>query len=1016
MFKSSRGRCARTTSKKCRKKKRQSCSCSRRARRCRTLEGLEPRCLLAGAVPSGISPFTDSEQLLGSHNSRAVALGDLDGDGDLDAFVANSNQHGNRVWLNQAGQFTDSGQVLGSQNSNDVALGDIDGDGDLDAFVANDLNANRVWLNHDGVFHDSGQFLGGQHSNSVALGDLDGDGDLDAIVANYRHPNRIWFREGGVFVDSGQHLGDHQSRSVSLGDLDGDGDLDAFFANYAEENRVWLNDAGSFQDSGQLLGEGNSWDVSLGDLDGDGDLDAFVANALQGNRIWFNQGGAFSDSGQSLGNHSSFGAALGDLDADGDLDAVVANLRGNRVWRNEEGVFVDNGHSLGNHSTFDVALGDVDADGDLDVFAANYYRSYHNRVWLGAEDSLLSIEPLDAQRPEGDTGTTAFTFVVHRRGSRHGAMSVEYSVSGSGMIPADKEDFGGTLPAGHIEFADGQTSVPLSVTVSGDAALEPPEQFTVRLSNPTASSAQIVQAAATGVIGNDDGALPLFVTSLAPSRSGFALTFSRPFQLPRFDGRGSESSQLGTTSVVLRGASSGVVAGTVVTQPNRQEIVFIRTGGILEPDEYTVTIRSDPHGFVDDENGSLDGDGDAIPGGDFVKHFTVHPLGDNVKVLSIPDFVRGAGQQANIPANATIGIPVTVSDVGGVRMISATIQPKNGLLELSSASLGDNMPAGARVDLSRDSDVPNKWRLQFSSEQPLPPGERVIAYLQARVPSELASQFYSSNELIDVEVEAISDGGDVSYPAIGDDALHVAAFFGDLSGDGRVNAIDASRLARFAAQADSGFPAFPLTDPMVIADITGNGRINASDASHIARFAAIIPIWQIPPLPAGQVISPARQETATAARRMPPITAASAQLIVDSHTASSSLPLTATLEQPLHESTVSLQSFVMHSGPSGQPIEPEEAIAVPTNPSLPAQLVQATVAESSQALVGLPDLIPVWQLPATASPASAPPEDTRRALGLTFSFGAAVGDLDGPDALDALAADFAQGTALFKPD
>jgi len=38
-----------------------------------------------------------------------VTLGDLDGDGDLDAWVANLSQ-ANRVWLNDgSGTFTDSG-------------------------------------------------------------------------------------------------------------------------------------------------------------------------------------------------------------------------------------------------------------------------------------------------------------------------------------------------------------------------------------------------------------------------------------------------------------------------------------------------------------------------------------------------------------------------------------------------------------------------------------------------------------------------------------------------------------------------------------------------------------------------------------------------------------------------------------------------------------------------------------------------------------------------------------------
>ena len=81
--------------------------------------------------------FTDSTQALGALSSRGVALGDVDGDGDLDAFVANYNQAG-KVWVNDgAGSYTDSTQALGSSSSMSVSLGDVDGDGDLDAVVAN---------------------------------------------------------------------------------------------------------------------------------------------------------------------------------------------------------------------------------------------------------------------------------------------------------------------------------------------------------------------------------------------------------------------------------------------------------------------------------------------------------------------------------------------------------------------------------------------------------------------------------------------------------------------------------------------------------------------------------------------------------------------------------------------------------------------------------------------------------------------------------------------------------------
>jgi hypothetical protein len=57
----------------------------------------------AVAASSGI--FTDSGQSLGNSTSHAVALGDVDGDGDLDAFVANYNGQANKVWLNQTAVF-----------------------------------------------------------------------------------------------------------------------------------------------------------------------------------------------------------------------------------------------------------------------------------------------------------------------------------------------------------------------------------------------------------------------------------------------------------------------------------------------------------------------------------------------------------------------------------------------------------------------------------------------------------------------------------------------------------------------------------------------------------------------------------------------------------------------------------------------------------------------------------------------------------------------------------------------
>jgi surface protein len=352
-----------------------------------------------------------------------ASLGDLDGDGDLDAFevsfTASSFVNHNHVWINQggaqggsAGDYQGNGQTLGGSDSYGVSLGDVDGDGDLDAFVANSGQANRVWVNQggaqlgtEGLFQDSNQTLGTYNSLDVSLGDLDGDGDLDAFVVNDDgQANRVYVNQGGAqlgtegqFQDSNQTLGTYNSQDVSLGDVDGDGDLDAFVANDdGQANRVYVNQGGAqggtigtFLDSGQPLGNIASYGVSLGDVDGDGDLDAFVANdntVGQADRVYVNQGGAqggtagqFQDSGQTLGIFGlhSLAVSLGDLDSDGDLDAFV-EAQGPRVWLNQGGAqggtlgqFVHSGQPT--HYGYwgrSISLGDVDVDGDLDAFAS----------------------------------------------------------------------------------------------------------------------------------------------------------------------------------------------------------------------------------------------------------------------------------------------------------------------------------------------------------------------------------------------------------------------------------------------------------------------------------------------------------------------------------------------------------------------------------------------------------------------------------------------------------------------
>jgi hypothetical protein len=186
---------------------------------------------------------------------RAAALGDVDSDGDLDLFTAvmapsegrNTNP-ADRVILNDGeGNFIDSGQRLGETDSTAVALGDLDDDGDLDALTGNEQGA-LVWINQggnqggqEGRFALSEQGIPGDQTRHIFLSDLDGDGDLDALVAKVRQAS-LWWNDGqGLFSFSNQRFRYSQRDGLAVRDFNGDGYADIFAAEYDNGYRVWFN-------------------------------------------------------------------------------------------------------------------------------------------------------------------------------------------------------------------------------------------------------------------------------------------------------------------------------------------------------------------------------------------------------------------------------------------------------------------------------------------------------------------------------------------------------------------------------------------------------------------------------------------------------------------------------------------------------------------------------------------------------------------------------------------------------
>lgn len=157
----------------------------------------------------------DEEPFRANGNTFDAAVGDIDGDGDFDVFLAEIT-HG---W---AGESSDRSQFL---------LNEPGGDG-IAEFVRADAET-RPGLVVDRVPGDATIRGWNQGDLYAELADLDHDGRLDLILCSSDYPDdqrlRIWRQQAdGSLVDATPWVGiDHVgAQQPSLADLDGDGDLD----------------------------------------------------------------------------------------------------------------------------------------------------------------------------------------------------------------------------------------------------------------------------------------------------------------------------------------------------------------------------------------------------------------------------------------------------------------------------------------------------------------------------------------------------------------------------------------------------------------------------------------------------------------------------------------------------------------------------------------------------------------------------------------------------------------------
>lgn len=433
------------------------------------------------------APFSTFERpyLVDVNHDNKFDLVGIAADGSGDLAVALGNGDGTFGVVHSY----PTGPTGGAKGGAGLALGDFDGDGNLDAVTAtfnqstNDDLISVLPGKSDGSFGTPIQFsvgtvAGGAFPNDVAVGKFNNDSKPDIVAVNHQinggsisvllntSTGASNFSFGTATVTN---AGTNPSKVVTA-DLNNDGFSDILIFDGADSLVLpFLNNSshdGTFTQKPSLDAGDTVTDVTVGDVDGDGNPDLVVAQSItSGIAIYRGNGdGTFGGRQQITGGppgnlhgYGGAGVALADLDGDGKLDLVSSGLFSPPQFA-EDFPTVAVLHNLSTPGTilFDPpgryqqpaetagadpglpATGDLTGDGKKEIVTGRGF-IYRNTLLKQSTTTLTAA-------PNGTSDTRQnVTFTA--------------TVTGSG----------GT-PGGSVSFLDGITSLGAPVTLSGGHA------------------------------------------------------------------------------------------------------------------------------------------------------------------------------------------------------------------------------------------------------------------------------------------------------------------------------------------------------------------------------------------------------------------------------------------------------------------------------------------------------------------------------------------------------------------
>jgi hypothetical protein len=343
---------------------------------------------------------------------------------------------------------------------------------------------------------------------------------------------------------------------------------------------------------------------------------------------------------------------------------------------------------------------------------------------------------------------------------------------------------------------------------------------------------------------------------------------------------------------------SGVeAAGTVILNTATNSLTFVATNTtssnnnltpVLPDGQYVAVVHGTAagNGFQSTNSGGgfLDGTSSGTPGHDFTATYTVGAAAASDDIVWTPATADGPLQKLSAPGNnqgtlnATnpfTGYPVYINDsTGNVTSVTGTFNfnpnllnvtggTTNGLLPGSTFTVTVTGPGTATFTYTDGAGAPNKGKLTGGNGSAnaivpnAPTSAPALGFITATVPnSSAAAPIYRAKDLLSISNAKINGSGTI--PVIGGSAVHLVAFVGDGDGNGSYSSGDAVLITRVLVSADTGFAAYPLVDPTIVADTDGSGFI-PSDSSLQANEAGVgFPTANVanPPIPTSANVTP----------------------------------------------------------------------------------------------------------------------------------------------------------------